>query len=138
MIVVDTNIISEMMKATANESVVAWLNQQDTSSLYLTTVTIAEIQYGLYVLPQGKRRRRLEDGFSRLHTEAFEGRVLDFDETAAHQYGKLMSYRKQEGHPMSVLDGQIASIASVHGFGVATRNVRDFEECGLLIINPFA
>lgn len=137
MIIVDTNIVSEAMKPSPTRAVVTWLNEQETSSLFLTTVTIAEVRYGLRVLPQGKRRRALKDGFERILTEAFEGRILSFDEPAAREYGNVMSHRKELGRPLSILDGQIAAIARATGFGVATRNTRNFAECGLKLVNPF-
>lgn len=137
MILLDTNIVAEMMKAEPAPAVVAWLNSQEASSLFLSTVTIGEITFGLRVLPRGRRRRHLEEGFERVLAEAFLGRVLPFDEEAAHRYGEIMSRRRQIGRPLSILDGQIASIARANGCAVATRNVRDFVDCGVEVINPF-
>ena len=115
-----------------------WLNEQDASVLYLTAVTIAEIRYGLRILPRGKRRQALEEGFERILAEGFTGRILPFDETSAHRYGEVMGRRKEIGRPLSILDGQIAAIAWVNGFSIATRNVEDFIDCGVEVINPFA
>jgi predicted nucleic acid-binding protein len=137
MIIVDTNIVSELMKASPAQTVVSWLNDQEASTLYLTTITLGEIGYGLESLPQGKRRLQLERGFARVIAEAFTGRILAFDEEAARHYGVLMGGRKAMGRPLSVLDGQIASTALARGCAVATRNVRDFAECGVEIINSF-
>lgn len=137
MIVLDTNVVTEMMKASPAPVVVAWLNGQETSALFLTTITIGEISYGLRILPQGKRRLLLEQGFERVVEEAFTGRILDFDEKAARRYGDLMGRRRKIGRPLSILDGQIAAITRVNGGAVATRNVRDFVECGVEVINPF-
>jgi len=137
MIIVDTNVVAEVMKPSPTPEVVAWLNDQDASALFLTTITIGEIGYGLEVLPRGRRRLQLEQGFERILAEAFVGRVLAFDEEAARHYAVIMGRRRAVGRPLSILDGQIASIARARGFAVATRNVRDFEECGLDIINPF-
>lgn len=137
MIVLDTNVVAEMMKATPAPSVVAWLNDRDASTLFLTTITVGEIAYGLRVLPEGKRRRQLEEGFDWLIAEAFTGRILPFGEEAAHRYGEIMGRRKEIGRPLPILDGQIASIARANGSAVATRNVRDFVECGIEVVNPF-
>ncbi len=138
MIVLDTNVVSEMMRASPAPAVVSWLNDQDTSALFLTTITIGEISYGLQVLPQGRRRLLLEQGFERVVEEAFTGRILDFDEKAARRYGDVMARRRKIGRPLSILDGQIAAIARANNCAVATRNGRDFVECGLEVIDPFA
>ena len=137
MIILDTNIISEMMKPLPSSTVIVWLDQQDASALYITTITIAEIAYGLHALPVGARRQLLEDAFHQTMIEAFEYRILSFDESSAHVYGQLMANRKKIGRPLSILDGQIAAIAHANGFAVATRNTSDFSDCGLSLINPF-
>jgi len=137
MILLDTNVVSEVMAAAPNPAVLEWLDHRETERLFLSTITLAEIGYGLQVLPDGRRRRLLEDRFERFVTTGFSQRVLAFDETAAQHYGRLMGYRRKLGRPMSALDGQIAAIAKAHRFAIATRNVRDFEECGLEILNPF-
>lgn len=137
MVILDTNVVAEMMKPWPSPAVASWLNSQESPALFLTTITVGEIGYGLRVMPQGKRRLQLEQGFERVLAEAFAGRVLAFDEEAARHYGEVMGRRKEIGRPLSVLDGQIASIARARGWTVATRNVRDFVECGVEIINPF-
>jgi predicted nucleic acid-binding protein len=137
MILLDTNIVSATMAPTPPASVIAWLNGQDTLDLYLSTVTIAEIGYGLWVLHEGKRRRDLEDRFAKFVAAGFEHRILSFDEQAAHLYAEVMCHRRTLGRPLGVLDGQIASIAQANNMAVATRNVCDFEECGLDVLNPF-
>ncbi|HET9227624.1 MAG TPA: type II toxin-antitoxin system VapC family toxin [Thermoanaerobaculia bacterium] len=137
MIVLDTNVVSEMMRPAPIPAVLNWMNDQDVSRLFLTAITVGEIHYGLRVLPQGKRRRSLEEGFERILAEAFAGRILAFDETAALRYGEIMGRRREIGRPLAILDGQIAAIAWSNGFSVATRNVQDFVECGVEVINPF-
>lgn len=137
MIIIDTNVVAELMKASPAGEVVSWMNDQEASELFLTTITLGEIGYGLETLPQGKRRLQLEQGFERVIAEAFTGRILAFDEEAARLYGVLMGRCKAIGRPLSILDGQIASIARARGCAVATRNVRDFVECGVDILNPF-
>lgn len=137
MILLDTNIISEMMKQSPNPEVLSWLDDQEVTQTFVTSITIAEISYGINVLPEGVRRQLLEDAFNKAIKTAFKHRILFFDETAAHHYGKLMSHRKQLGRPLSILDGQIASIALTHGAALATRNIRDFSHCELDLLNPF-
>jgi predicted nucleic acid-binding protein len=138
MIVLDTNIISEFMTSPPASSVLDWLNNQDVTLLYLTTISIAEIVFGLRVMPKGKRRRLLEARFEQFVAKAFEGRVLVFDEIAARLYGEIRSHKKKSGRPMSNFDGQIASIARSKGFVIATRNIKDFEDCGVELVNPFS
>lgn len=137
MIILDTNIISEMMKQTPSYKVIKWIDRQDSIELYITTVTIAEISYGINALPNGKRRQLIEDAFNKLLNAAFKHRILSFDEISAHQYGKLMGHRKESGKPLSILDGQIAAIAFTQTKTIATRNTRDFVDCGVELINPF-
>ena len=137
MIILDTNIVSEFMTSPPAGQVLDWLNSQDVTSLYLSTITIAEIGYGLRVMPEGKRRRLLSERFEQFVEEAFTQRVLSFDESAARIYGEVMGLRKEMGRTMSSLDGQIAAIARSRGFCVATRNTKDFEHCQIELINPF-
>ncbi len=117
--------------------VLEWLNAQDSMALFLTTISIAEISFGLRVMPDGKRRQLLQDRFEQFVTTAFDSRILSFDESAARIYGKVKGYRKEIGRPLSDLDGQIAAIARANGFIVATRNLKDFKECGIDLVNPF-
>jgi len=135
--VLDTNIVSEFMTSPPAEPVTAWLNAQDVDHLYFTTISIAEIGFGLRVMPDGRRRRLLTDRFERFLAAAFESRILSFDEDAARVYGEIRGHRKEQGRPMSNFDGQIAAIAKAQGFTVATRNTKDFEDCGLDLIDPF-
>lgn len=114
-----------------------WLNQQVSLSLYVSTITLAEISYGLRSMPEGKRQRLLSDRFEQFIDLVFGERILSFEEKAAKQYGELMAHRREVGRPMSVCDGQIAAIAQTTGFAVATRNIKNFEECQIKLINPF-
>lgn len=111
MIIVDTNILSEFMTSPPANPVLEWLNAQDTIALYLTTISIAEIGFGLRVMPNGKRHQLLQDRFEQFVATAFESRILSFDEPAARIYGEVKGYRKEIGRPLSDLDGQIAAIA---------------------------
>lgn len=137
MILLDTNVISEMMKLLPSGQVIDWMDSQVSSQLFISTVTIAEIAYGLNALPNGHRKQKLEEAFGKAVSDAFKHRILSFDQSAAFQYGKIMAQRKIRGRPMSVLDGQIAAIACAHGFSIATRNTEDFMYCGISIVNPF-
>lgn len=138
MILLDTNVVSEVMKTRPAEAVVRWLNGQKSEKLYLSSITIGEIGYGLRILPDGKRRSGLRERFERFVALAFDQRVLAYDESAARVYGDLMGDRKELGLPMSVPDGQIAAIARLNHLAVATRNVVDFANCGIDVVNPFA
>jgi predicted nucleic acid-binding protein len=137
MILLDTNIVSALMAPSPPPEVLNWLVAQQSTDLFLSTISIAEIGYGLALLPESKRRRDLQERFEKFVAQAFEQRILAFDKQAAHLYGDLMGHRKQVGRPLSSRDGQIASIARAHTQAIATRNVGDFEECGVALINPF-
>ena len=115
----------------------AWLNGQNSEKLYVSAITIGEIAYGLRILPDGRRRSGLRERFERFIALAFDERALAYDESAARIYGELMGDHKELGVPMSVPDGQIAAIARLNHLAVATRNVVDFENCGIEVINPF-
>ena len=138
MIILDTNVVSEFMTSPPASSVLSWLNSQNTTSLYLTTITIAEIGFGLRTMPQGKRRDLLTERFELFVTTAFDQRILPFDVDAARVYGEVLGHRREIGRPISSFDGQIAAIARSLGFGLATRNIKDFEECQIDLINPFS
>ena len=137
MILLDTNVVSEVMNTRPAETVVAWLNGQDSEKLYVSAITIGEIAYGLRILPDGKRRSGLRERFERFVALAFDQRALAYDESAARICGELMGDRKELGFPMRVPGGQIAAIARLNHLAVATRNVVDFENCGIEVINPF-
>jgi hypothetical protein len=136
-IVLDTNVISEVMRPHPSEAVVAWLNQQPGTNLFITSISLAEIRYGLRVLADGQRRRILQNRFEEFVTQGFEYRILNFDVAAAHIYSEIMGRQKEIGSPMSFPDGQIAAITLAHHFKLATRNIKDFNHCGLELINPF-
>ena len=138
MILLDTNVISEVMKSAPSPRVLAWLNDHPTNLLFVSTITIAEISYGIHILPQSKRRALLETRFEQFMTQAFSGRMLAFSETCARIYGQLMGHQKEAGKPLSICDGQIAAIALANNTSIATRNTKDFKYCGVELINPFA
>lgn len=137
MIILDTNIVSEVMKAEPNPAVLAWMNAQDGADLFLTVITIGEISFGLHGMTEGRRRQSLDSAFERIVESDFQDRVLPVTAESARRYGVLMAQRKALGRPLGVADGFIAAIAFVEGFALATRNVRDFDHCGVTVINPF-
>ncbi|MCP3688651.1 MAG: type II toxin-antitoxin system VapC family toxin [Gammaproteobacteria bacterium] len=137
MIIVDTNIISEVMRREPLPIVLEWLNSQVSLHLYVSTITLAEIGFGLRVLPEGQRRQQLKGRFESFVEMAFEERVLDFTSAAAVAYSDIMGRRKEMGRPMSLCDGQIAGIAIANQFAIATRNIKDFAHCGIELVNPF-
>jgi hypothetical protein len=137
MVILDTNVISEMTRIAPEPNVVAWYLRQDSGSIFTTTVTLAEVLYGLNLLPEGSRRDRLSefaDGFFR---NEMAGKVLSFDERSAVHYGKIRAAKRQLGMSMSSLDAQIAAIAAASVAALATRNVTDFERCGIAVVNPW-
>ncbi len=138
MTLLDTNVVSAVMAPSPVPAVLRWLDRQATEDLYLSAVTVAEIAYGLRGLPDGTRRRALSERFERFVALGFDQRVLSFDSSAALAYAEIMGHCKEVGRPMSVLDGQIAAVARSRRMALATRNTRDFEECGLEVVSPFA
>ena len=137
MILLDTNVISEIMRPRPDGRVVDWMNETASSSLFVSSITIAEIHFGLELLPDGRRRIDLESRFEQFLSRGFNQRIVSFDLPAARIYGALMAHRQKAGTPLASLDGQIASIARVHGFAVATRNTDHFTDCGIELVNPF-
>jgi hypothetical protein len=137
MILLDTNVVSEMMRPVADPSVLRWLSMCSAEDLYCNAVVVAEIFYGVELLPDGKRKRDLLAGAERLFKVVLGGRILPFDEQAARQFSKIATARRSCGRPMTELDAQIAAIAQVHDASLATRNTPDFEGCGVQLINPW-
>lgn len=137
MILLDTNVVSELMRQQPDAAVVAWVGRQSPAALGITAITIAEIERGLARLPRGKRRQRLESGFAAFVKEGFNGRIYAFDEEAARIYGQIAAKREVEGFNTDAVDLMIAAIAKVHNAAVATRNTKDFDGCDLKVINPW-
>ncbi|MEX2620034.1 MAG: type II toxin-antitoxin system VapC family toxin [Egibacteraceae bacterium] len=138
MIVLDTNVVSEALRKQPNRSVATWLASRPASSLFVTTITQAELLDGLQLLPHGQRRRDLTRAVHTILREEFRGRVLAFDGPAAEAYATLTAERRALGKPISAFDAQIAAVARSRGAHVATRNVDDFADCGIDILNPWA
>lgn len=137
MVILDTNVLSELLRSTPDPAVVRWTSQQPIAQVFTSTVTQAEILYGVRLLPAGRRRQKLEDAVTALFVTDFAGRVLPFDSDAALACARIAADRKQRGHPIAQLDAQIAAIARARDGQLATRNVSDFEGCGLRIVNPW-
>ncbi|MCC5628168.1 type II toxin-antitoxin system VapC family toxin [Nostoc sphaeroides CHAB 2801] len=137
MIILDTNVLSELMKPKKSEIVRSWAAQQSLMSLFTTTITQAEILYGIALLPAGKRREELSKAAQLMFSEDFARRVLPFDQAAAVAFANIASQRRHKGNPISQADAQIAAICYTHAATIATRNFSDFEGCGISIINPW-
>jgi len=137
MILLDTNVLSELMKTNPDKGVVAWVDEQPISTLFTSAITRAEIELGIALLPEGQRKRSINKAAIGMFAP-FSGRLLSFDEMAAIQYGQLVAHRTKIGRPIAVEDAQIASITLAHGLKLATRNGRDFEEIpNLTVVNPW-
>ena len=137
MIIIDTNILSELMKPEPENKVLDWFQRYAAASLFTTTVTEAEILYGVALLPNSKRRTALEKAVKGLFEEDFFERVLSFDRAAAQCYAMIVADRRQIGRPISQFDAQIAAIAHSRGAAIATRNDFDFGDCHIEVINPW-
>ncbi len=138
MIILDTNVLSELMKAEPTARVVAWLASRHSPELYTTSITEAEIFYGIELLAKSKRRTALLAAAAEMFAEDFAGRVLSFDSDAARVFAVLAAERRALGKPISQLDAQIAAIARVQKATLATRNVGDFTGCGLDVVDPWS
>lgn len=137
MIILDTNVISELMRPEPAASVTEWLAGQSRSSLYVTSLSYAEIRFGLALMPESKRREALTEQATGIFTEDFAGRVLSFTPEMAAAYATIASGRQQAGNRIGPMDGLIAAIARTHGAAIATRD-RDFTGCGITVFNPWA
>ena len=137
MLVLDTNVISEIMKALPSSRVMEWWSQQQSGELFTTAITVAEILYGIEILPRGKRRDGLRAEAEVVFTQDFAGRILPFDEEAARIFPEIAAGRRGEGRPIAELDAQIAAVARTRRAVLATRNTDDFEGCGVRLVNPW-
>lgn len=137
MIILDTNVVSEPMKRGGNPAVQAWLDQQAAETLYLTAVSLSELMVGVAILPDGRRKEGLDGALNELLARLFGSRILAFDQRAAVSYAPLVCRARAGGRIISVADGQIAAIAAVHGFTVATRDTAPFAAVGVPVINPW-
>ena len=136
-ILLDTNVLSELLRSAPSPVVLAWFSAQPADSLFVTAVTQAELMLGARILPAGKRRAALEAAVAAMFREDFDGRILPFDTVAVPDYVEITSSRRSAGRPISQFDAQIAAIARNRKVKLATRNVQDFENCGIALVNPW-
>lgn len=137
MIVLDTNVLSELMRPAPEPAVLDWFAAQSTPALFVTAMTQAEILFGLELLPKGRRRTTLVAAANEMFEHDFAGRVLAFDSMAAVVYARIAATRGAAGRTIGQMDAQIASIALSHGATLATRNLPDFGDCDLELIDPW-
>jgi predicted nucleic acid-binding protein len=137
-IVLDTNVLSEEIRPSPSPRVLRWFKEQEPVNIFTTAITQAEMLYGLQSLPVGRRRSALQFAIEKTFDQEFAGRILPFDEDAARSFAKIVAARDALGRPISQFDGMIAAIARSRHAALATRNVADFQDCGLRIIDPWA
>jgi predicted nucleic acid-binding protein len=138
MLILDTNVVSEPLKPAPHPAVLDWLNAQEPQTLFITAINVAELLAGVEAMPAGKRRDALAQALTTQVLPLFDGRVLPFDARAAEVFAKLNAQAQRQGNPMGFADCAIASIARAHGFGLATRNVKDFKGTDVEVIDPWA
>lgn len=137
-VLLDTNVLSELMRPRPESAVLDWFEQQRDTVFYTSTVTLAEILLGVALLPDGKRRDMIADAAEQMFAQDFTGRCLPFDESAAHEYAALVAARNRAGLPISTEDAQIAAIALRNDLPLATRNLKDFRQvAGLSLLDPW-
>jgi toxin FitB len=136
-IILDTNVVSETMQPRPSSRVMIWLERCPTEDAFLTSVTEAEILAGIAMMPDGRRQTLIRIAWEKL-VEVYLDRILPFDRIAAQHYAKIVAARRRLGRPISQSDAQIAAITRSSGATLATRNLRDFEHCGVELVNPFA
>lgn len=137
MILLDTNIVSEMMRTHPDRAVDSWAAQQAVETLFFSAVGEAELRYGAEIMPDGRRREELLSDIEGMLQSVFDDRILPFDSSAARAYARIAANRRRAGRSVPQADGQIAAIAHAHRLAVATRNVRDFADTGIDVINPW-
>jgi predicted nucleic acid-binding protein len=137
MIILDTNVLSELMRPKPSPLVVTWAAKQPATELFTTSITEAKIFYGIQLLTKGKRREGLLAAAEAMFAEDFKGRIFGFESDAARVFSTIAAHRRALGRPISHADAQIAAIAQVRGAKLATRNVTDFENCDLAIVDPW-
>ena len=137
MIILDTNVLSALMRQTPEVSVIAWLDRQPAESVWITSITLFEARLGLVLLPKSRRRQMLDAAFTRLLEDDLENRVLDFDSAAATEAALLAATRQKAGRPVDMRDTQIAGIALARRATIATRNIRHFRDLNVPVVDPW-
>lgn len=138
MLVIDTNVASDLMRPAPTPSVAAWISERDAATMFLTAISEAELRFGVAILPAGRRRNALEAAMRRWLARGFDERILPFDSAAARAYAEIAADRRQAGRPIGEADCQIAAISRSRGASLVTRNVRDFEGTGVEVVDPWA
>ena len=137
MIILDTNVLSALMRTRPNAEVAAWLDRQPAQSVWITAITVFEARFGIALLASGRRREAIEKAFTRVLLEDLEGRILDFDQASAERAAALAAERQRAGRPVDFRDTQIAGITLARNATLATRNTRHFADLSVPIINPW-
>lgn len=137
MIILDTNVISEVMRPNPHYNVITWLDEKDNNELYLSAIVLAELFSGVARMPDGKRQQELKLKLVKAIQTKFDDQILSFDALSAMQYAQLMGRNQRQGKLMSVPDTQIAAICLQYGAPLATRNIKDFLHCGIELIDPW-
>jgi len=137
MILLDTNVLSALMQSTPDATVLRWLDLEPRDSVWITSVTVMEVRYGLHTMPAGRKRDRITRAFEILMDEKIQGRVASFDTAAAEQTAELMAARKKRGHPQDYRDTMIAGIVLSSKATLATRNTAHFEDLSVRMVNPW-
>jgi toxin FitB len=138
MILLDTNVISEPMTLKPSPHVMSWIGSQTPGELWTCTIVVAEIFSGIDLMPAGKRQRELREKAEFMFSALFPNRIFSFDQEAARRYGLVLSRRRASGKPVDEMDALIAATALANGATLATRNISDFEDCGIPLVNPWA
>jgi len=137
-ILLDTNVISELMRSDPDNTVMAWMDDQIRGEFGITAITVAEVLYGIKSMPEGRRQSRLLEAAAEVFDEYFDDRVFAFDHRAAVHYAEVVCRREQTGAPISMADAQIAAICLANSTALATRNTKDFEGTGVILVNPWS
>lgn len=137
MIVLDTNVVSELARPRPSQVVIDWVDTHESSELVITALTAAEIRAGVALLPPGRRKREIGERMETLLCETFAGHVLAFDVDSSPHYAKILAVRTRAGRPISGLDAQIAAVCTQHEAALGTRNTADFDGLGLELVNPW-
>ncbi len=138
MIVLDTNVVSEVIKPRPAETVMRWFASQPAAELFVPAITEAELLHGIAIMASGRRREQVERAVTTMFADRLTDRILPFDSAAAREFATIVAVRRKSGKPIDDFDAQIAAIARSRGAGVATRNVADFADCGIDVLDPWA
>jgi len=137
MIVLDTNVLSELIRPQPQPCVIDWMERQSDAVLRTTVITQAELFYGVFLLPSGKRREEKTQKIQTIFEKNMHGKVWEFDSAACMLYAQIASAKRKSGRPISPFDAMIAAITQAHGATLATRNTKDFVDCGIRLVNPW-